>query len=270
MLRADRQLNDLSLADTLLPEQIPSLAETRVLRDVRNRLWNVQDPRGHCEHVTVKLNRVKGAKRITYRFRPSKGRRHWDNACQMLRRGVRTPLPVAFYEAPERAGIRDSWYLCEFIPDAFSARDVYAAFRDGAEDYRGFDKGAWLDLLAGFVCDMHNQQVIHRDLSAGNLLLESMPDGSIRPQVIDIGRAWIWSGPGSRVRNRHRLLDLIRIAYKLDWPDRYRFIDFYEKHLGKPLSPFWRVPFIYYDSKQWLKKAIKGKKRKRTKTGNPE
>lgn len=260
MLREDRQLEDLPLADTLLPQHIPSLGETQVLRDKRNRLWNVQDPRGSGGHVTVKLNRVKGAKRVTYRFRPSKGRRHWDNACRMLRRGVHTPMPVAFYEAPQNAGIRDSWYLCEFVPNAFSARDVYAAFRDGSEDFRGLDKNAWFSLLAGFVCNMHNQQVIHRDLSAGNLLLEQLADGAIRPQAIDIGRARIWSGPGSRVRHRHRMLDLIRIAYKLDWPDRYRFIQHYEGHLGKSLSPLWRIPFIYYDSKQRLKKAIKGKK----------
>lgn len=263
MLRADHQLADRSQADALLPEQVQALEETEVLRDMRNRLWNVRDPRGRCERVTVKLNRVVGFKRFTYRFRPSKGRRHWDNACQMLRRGVHTPLPVAFYEAPQRAGTSDSWYLCEFVPDAFSARDVYAAFRQGASEYRGRDKDSWFDLLAGFVCNMHNQQVIHRDLSAGNLLLEPLPGGEFRPQAIDIGRAWIWSGPGSRVRSRHRMLDLIRIAYKLDWPDRFRFIEHYEGHLGKSLSPLWRIPFMYYDAKQGLKKAIKGKKRRR-------
>ncbi len=262
MLRADQQLADLSGADALLPEAISELEETLVLRDVRNRLWNVRDPRGRCEHVTVKLNRVKGFKRFSYRLRPSKGRRHWDNACRMLRAGVATPLPVAFYEAPRQAGIRDSWYLCEFVPDAFSARDVYAAFRDGASAYRGLDKDQWFDLLAGFVCNMHNRQIIHRDLSAGNLLLEPLSDGGFRPQAIDIGRAWIWSGPGSRVRGRHRLLDLIRIAYKLDWQDRKRFVAHYERHSGASLSPAWRIPFLYYDSKQRFKKAIKKKKRK--------
>ena len=90
------------------------------------------------------------------------------------------------------------------------------------------------------------------------------PKGEPELQLIDIGRAWIWSGPGSRVRNRHRMLDLIRIAYKLDWPDRERFVECYERHLGKSLSPLWRLPFRYYDSKQALKKAIKGKRRRRT------
>lgn len=263
LLRATHQTADLQLAQRLTPEKIPALEETRVLRDTRNRLWNVADPRGLCDQVTVKLNRVTGIKRFTYRFRPSKGRRHWNNACNMLRVGIATPLPLAFYEQPILPGIKDSWYLCQFIPNALSVRDVYAAFRDGATEFRGRDKTQWFDLLAGFVCNMHNKQIIHRDLSAGNLLLAPGEDGEIIPHAIDIGRARIWTGPGSRVKERHRMLDLIRIAYKLDWADRKAFIEAYESHLGKSLSPLWKIPFHYYDNKQALKKTIKGKKKKK-------
>ena len=263
MLRATEQAADLTLASRLHPDALVRLPETRVLRDARNRLWNVADPRGLCEQVTVKLNRVKGIKRFTYRFYPSKGRRHWNNACEMLRKNVATPLPLAFFEAPAQPGIRDSWYLCQFIPDAFSARDVYAALNRGEPAYRGLDKAAWFDLLSGFVCHMHNKQVIHRDLSSGNLLLQQREDGTVIAMAIDIGRARIWSGAGSKVRTRHRLLDLIRIAYKLNWQDRSQFINHYESHLGKPLSPLWRVSFWNYDSKQTLKKAMKGKRRRK-------
>ena len=133
----------------------------------------------------------------------------------MLRHGIHTPTPLAFYESPLKPGVRDSWYLCEFIPDAFCSRDVYAAFRDGAQQYRGLDKAAWFDLLARFVCEMHDKQIVHRDLSAGNLLLQERGPGDIQPWLIDIGRARVWTGPGSRVRPRHRLQDLIRICYKL-------------------------------------------------------
>ena len=267
MLRATEQAADLALASRLHPDALVTLPETRVLRDARNRLWNVADPRGLCEQVTVKLNRVKGIKRFTYRFYPSKGRRHWNNACEMLRKNVATPLPLAFFEAPAQPGIRDSWYLCQFIPDAFSARDVYAALNRGEPAYRGLDKAAWFDLLSGFVCHMHNKQVIHRDLSSGNLLLQQREDGTVIAMAIDIGRARIWSGAGSKVRTRHRLLDLIRIAYKLNWQDRSQFINHYESHLGKPLSPLWRVSFWYYDSKQTLKKAMKGKRRRKPPRG---
>jgi Lipopolysaccharide kinase (Kdo/WaaP) family len=264
MMRTASQQADLALVEALSPEKIQQLPELAVMRDVRNRLWNVADPREQVEQVTVKLNRVKGLKRLTYRFRPSKGRRHWNNACQMLRRGVATPLPVAFYENPENSGIQPSWYLCEFIPQAFCARDVYAAFRNGSTEYRGYSKTQWFDILSEFVCNMHNKQIVHRDLSAGNLLLSQRDSGEISPMLIDIGRANIWSGPGSRVKNRHRLQDLIRICYKLNWQDREQFIRLYEKHNKGKLGSLWRIPFHYYDNKQRFKKAIKGKRRKRT------
>ncbi len=263
MMRTGYQAQDAAAAELLEPERVAGYEELRVMRDVRNRLWNIADPRGLCDQVTVKLNRVKGIKHLTYRFKPSKGKRHWNNACRMWRSGVATPLPVAYYEQATNPGVRDSWYLCEFIPDAFSCREVYAAFRDGAEDYQGLDKTAWFDLLSGFICNMHNKQIVHRDLSAGNLLLQRTGDNGIQPRVIDIGRAWIWAGPGSRVKPRHRLQDLMRICYKLDWPDRQQFISCYESHFGAEFGNHWRLPFHYYDFKQSLKKSIKGKRSKR-------
>ncbi len=262
MLGQASQQHDLSQAELLSPTALPQHTEIRVLRDARNRLWNIADPRGQVAEITVKLNRTTGFRRLSYRFRPSKGRRHWNNACSMLSRGVATPLPVCFHEQLDSPGIRDSWYVCEFIPDAFSAREVYAAFRNGADSYRGLDKAAWFELLSGFVCHMHQRQVIHRDLSSGNLLLAETSPGEITPMAIDIGRAWVWRGPGSRVRERHRLQDLIRIAYKLNWQDREQFMAAYEAHLGRTFSPFWRIPFHYYDSKQAFKKYLKGKRRK--------
>lgn len=262
MLRADHQLEDLPNAVLLRPSKLPELEETAVLRDARNRIWNVKDPRGLCDQVSVKLNRVVGAKRLTYRFRPSKGRRHWNNACEMLRRGVRTPTPVAFYEQREQAGIRDSWYLCEFVPDAFSARDVYGAFLKGESGYRGLNKGAWFKLLAEFTCHMHNCQIVHRDLSAGNLLLQQTGN-TVKPYLIDIGRAWL--GNGSGLSHRHRLQDLMRICYKLDWTDREAFVRCYEASRGRHFPSWWRLPFHYYDYKQKFKKTIKGQRKKRRK-----
>ncbi|GAB3287732.1 lipopolysaccharide kinase InaA family protein [Parahaliea aestuarii] len=262
-LRRDQLHDDLQLADALTPDQLSTAPELRVLRDVRNRLWCIHDPAQRWQELTVKLNRVKGHKRFTYRFRPSKGRRHWNNACAMLRRGIATPTPVAWFEHGEKPGIRDSWYLCEYIPDAFSARDVYAALRDGIEQYRGLDKAQWFGLIAGFVCTVHNKQVLHRDLSAGNLMLKSQVDGTISPMLIDIGRARIWDGPGSNLKPRHRLQDLIRIAYKLNWVDRAAFIAQYEQAMGRSLPSYWRIPFHYYDKKQAFKKALKGRRKRR-------
>ncbi|MEM1112711.1 MAG: lipopolysaccharide kinase InaA family protein [Pseudomonadota bacterium] len=262
ILRRGSQQADLSLLEQLRPESIANLDELRVLRDARNRIWNIHDPRHEGRELSVKLNRVKGIKRLTYRFRPSKGRRHWNNACRMLRAGVATPSPVAFYEEPISSGIKDSWYICEYIPEAFSCREVFAAFRDGASDYRGLSKASWFELLSSFVCTMHNRQIVHRDLSSGNLLLREGETGAIEPMLIDIGRAWIWAGPGSRVKSRHRLQDLIRICYKLNWQDREDFIKRYQGHGDTQLGSLWRIPFHYYDAKQRVKKSLKRRRKK--------
>ncbi|MFT6287161.1 MAG: hypothetical protein ACJA09_001914 [Alcanivorax sp.] len=264
MLRRDHQIDDLAAISALDGDKISAMPELRVLRDARNRLWNIADPRASGKEITVKQNRVKGIKRLTYRFLPSKGRRHWNNACAMLSRGVSTPLPVAFHERHTKPGIQDSWYLCEFVPDAFSCRDVYVALNRGDSNYRGLTKAQWFELLSQFVCNMHNKQIIHRDLSSGNLMLAVNELGEVTPTAIDIGRAWIWHGPGSRIRPRHRLLDLIRIAYKLNWPDRQHFIECYEAHFGRSLGPLWKVPFHYYDYKQRFKKKLKSVRKKRS------
>lgn len=250
-----------SLGDELMPEKLLEHAEQKVLRDRRNRLWNIVNPLDPQKQLTVKLNRSRGIKRLSHRFRPSKGRRHWNTASIMLQRGISTPTPVAFYERHRSSGVKDSYYICEFIPDTFSSRHVCAAFREGQKDFKGLDKHQWFDLLTRFICGMHNAKILHRDLSVGNLILKQQEDGLITPYLIDIGRAKLVKGT---LGGRQRILDLMRICYKLDWPDRELFIQYYNKCWGKTFSPFWRLALGYYDFKQGTKKFFKGKLKKKS------
>ncbi|MFT5484965.1 MAG: hypothetical protein ACI9GW_003635, partial [Halieaceae bacterium] len=77
------------------------------------------------------------------------------------------------------------------------------------------------------------------------------------PWLIDIGRAQVSNRKLSRPR---RLVDLMRICYKLEWREREIFIDHYNAAMSKPFSPFWRLPMLYYDIKQGTKKTLKRKK----------
>ncbi len=247
---------DLSLGDDLVPERLILQPELAVLRDRRNRLWNIVHPRHPGRQLTVKFNRPRGIKRLTYLFKPSKGRRHWNTASSMLQRGVSTPAPVAFYERHRYGGVRDSYYICEYIPDAFSSRQVCHAFQQGQTEYRGLDKLQWFSLLTGFICQMHSVGILHLDLSVGNLMLVQKPDGEVTPYFIDIGRARVVT----KVLDGHqRILDLMRICYKLDWPDRELFIACYCKHWGNQFSSLWRLMVRYYDLKQGSKKYLKAK-----------
>ena len=107
---------------------------------------------------------------------------------------------------------------------------------------------------------MHRSRILHRDLSVGNLMLKQEENGQITPYLIDIGRAKVVK---KTLGGRQRILDLMRICYKLDWPDRELFIQYYSKRWGKTFSSYWRLALGYYDFKQGTKKYLKRKLKKK-------
>lgn len=244
-----------------LPESLVQMEEVALLRDKRNRIWNVKVDDNSDELLTVKLNRAHGVKKFSYRFLDSKGRRHWNNATEMLRRGVNTPQPVAFFERNKNSGIEDNYYLARFIPDTFSCRNLFEAFKAGEAEFRGLDKAGYFEKIAGFVANMHNMNIIHRDLSSGNLIMTKIDD-QLCMYLIDIGRARV-GGQNKRIHPWHRLTDLKRICYKLDWDDREHFISAYNRQLKHALPSIWRISLYSYDLKLRLKKLLKGKLKSR-------
>ncbi|MFN2257906.1 MAG: lipopolysaccharide kinase InaA family protein [Desulfuromonadaceae bacterium] len=256
------QISDYALGDKLQPAEIMAAPELEVLRDSRNRLWNITHPLNNEQILTVKLNRPTGLKRLSYAFTPSKGRRHWNNASTMLQRGISTPKPIAFYERHTLGGIKLSYYVCEFIPDTFSSRHVCSAIEAAEGDFKGLSTDEWFEFLATFICTMHDAGIVHRDLSVGNLMLRQETNGSITPYLIDIGRARITHKP---LPGRKRVLDLMRICYKLSWPNRERLMACYEEQWGEKFRPYWRLMVGYYDVKQGGKKSLKARLKKKRK-----
>ena len=124
----------------------------------------------------------------------------------------------------------------------------------GESSYRGLSHDYVLVEVGKFVCQMHDAGIIHRDLSAGNILL--VPDGDkAKPYMIDIGRAKV----KSRLSHRERLIDVMRICYKLSWSSRERFVASYCEQMGGTDLPGWRQAVKYYWLKQYLKKKLKAK-----------
>ena len=238
-----------TLAQGLLPDQLRALPVINVLRDKRNKLWTVASPLDN-KLLVVKQNRAKGIKRFSYLFRDSKGLRHHNNATEMLRRGINTPRPVAYTEQHNRSGVAENYYVSEFVAGAFSTRDLFAAFKEGAHSFRGLDRRTWLEHIARFVAYMHKRRVVHRDLSSGNLLI-TMVDGVPNIAAIDIGRATI-------DRDRGYDADIKRICYKLNWSDRETFVSVYRDALPYRKLRFWRLLLYSYDAKLQLKRLVKG------------
>ena len=250
-------------SEDTIPDLLPSLPQCRVLRDKRNKLWNIEAPWWGPGEQTVKLNRAKGIKKFTYKFLPSKGKRHWNNATEMLRLGVTTPEPLGFFEQTS-SNAADSYYICQFIEGAFSCRDVFTAFKDGQTHYQGIEKEDWLQRIGKFVAHMHWRGIIHRDLSSGNLMM-TCNNGEIDFYLIDIGRAVIDRPLSTKARMRFK--DLNRICYKLAWPDRELLIKAYDQHTKQPLPKWWRLSLSSYDWKQNGKKTLKGNKKPKQRKG---
>ncbi len=230
----------------------------RTLRDKRNLVLRVSAPTVKPREWVLKTIRVRGLKRISYLFMPGKARRHWNNAHEMRRQGISTPRPVAFFEQRVRGSVRDSIYLAEAIDCAGSVRDAVYAFNAGKEEFAGWSRMQVLESVAGFIAHMHRRKIVHRDLSAGNLLLVRGNDGTVQPQVIDIGRARRYE---NQLTNRQRCLDLVRIAHPMNWGDRKILLRLYSEKAGNSFKSIDHMRFHRYDTKHWLKKYLRSKRR---------
>lgn len=242
---------------TMLPESLLSSEVGAVLRDTRNKIWTTQTETHGT--IAIKLNRINFRKRIAYIFRDSKGRRHWNNANAMLRMGIKTPQPLAFFERHHSSGTSESYYVCAYLDQPFSARDVFTSMRKGEADYLGLAHDDLLKTIAEFVCHMHNRGVLHRDLSPGNILLINTGD-TVAPHAIDIGRA----RTGLSLSTRQRMIDIMRICFILSWPNRNKLINYYNQRLGREVAWWWKIAVRYYifkiESKRELRKVFKKKR----------
>ncbi len=242
------------IRDRYLPDRLQS-AQKDLLRQARNTVWVAADPVRPGVELVVKRARAQAwHKRLLSLFQPSKARRSWNSACEMERRGVATPEPVAFFERPVRhAALQYSYYVCRRFPGTGSVRSAFSAFTAGAESFEGIAKADFYKELAGFLGKMHERGVFHRDLSAGNVLAR-VDDGHAEFSVIDTGRARFYPQP---LPLKLRMADLKRLCHPLDWPEREKFVALYLSALNLEFTGLRKLPFALYDLKHRLKKLLR-------------
>jgi len=219
------------------------LGETRRLRDSRNRVWVGQSETGAGSFVVKAFPAS------------DRARRSWNGAVDLLRRGVATAPPVAFFERNDQGAAQDSefhsCYVCEEI-QGVSAREAFAAFRAGTAPFERTSEEAVFAAISDFVARMHSRRVYFRDLSAGNLML-TFQNGRAECLVVDTARARFRERP---LRWMERLNDLKRLVHPLDWGRRSRMLEMYRTASQARLpAALARLFFAVYDFKHWVKRG---------------
>lgn len=221
-----------------------------VLRNARNQVWRCSLP-GKEEKIVIKLFRPAGPlRRLLQMKKGDKALRSWNGAQELLRRGISTPLPIAFFHCAKRPMAGESWYVCEDFAGSFSARNAFTAFSKGAGEFEGLKADELYGQIALFLGEIHDRGVYFRDLSAGNLLFRFRGDKSIEFALIDTARALFYD---RSVGLRQRLCDLMRICHPLCWKGRKTFLARYMAFIGRRYRAWMNIAFYYYDLKHLLK-----------------
>lgn len=258
----------------------------RLLRSGRNRVWTAPAPWDAGSSLVIK--RFKGrslARRILDAHKPDKAQRSWNASQELLRRGVATPLPIAFFHKSNRPARSECFFICEEFKNSLSVRDVFTKLaqsesahacsspahtaprppktvgHDGAGEDHGpraagsnIESPTFYEALARFLFDMHERGVFFKDLSAGNILFRRLISGDIEFALIDTARARFHGG---KTPMRLRLCDLIRVCHPLHWEGRARFVGKYMEQAGRKFAAWMRAPFVFYDIKHRVKNAFK-------------
>jgi hypothetical protein len=160
------------LIQGLHPDRLIAPGRDAALRHARNAIWMVADPRDPGGRLVVKQP-VKHHlhKKLLDRLKPSKARRSWNGASELLRRGVETAAPVAWFEARDGRDLTRNWYVCDYVDGQLSVGGLFAAYARGEPSHAGITPAMVYGRLAEFLLRMHNRGLFFRDLSGGNILV---------------------------------------------------------------------------------------------------
>lgn len=250
----DRNEADVLLA-ALHPQRIGSATADHTLRRARNVVWSIEDPRRPDARLVVKQPRKHHLhKKLFDRFKPSKARRSWNGAAELLRRGIGTAAPVAWFEQRSGADLTKNWYVCEHVPGRLSVRELFSAYAAGEPTHLGIDADHAYGELAAFLLRLHGRGVYFRDLSGGNILVQPQADGRLEFLLIDTARARFFD---RGLPLRLRLADLARACHKLHPEGRERFLRLYLAQLGRRPGALSLLPLRLYDLKMSLKRRLR-------------
>ncbi len=248
------------LAHQLHPATLTSPIKENSLRHARNAIWAIVDPRDVSQQITVKQPvKMYPHKAFFDRFKPSKAKRSWNGAVELLRRGIDTAKPVAFFEKQGDTTLKENFYICDFVHADCTIGEMLMHFARGNQEFLS-PKGGWrisedavYVQLAEYLINMHGRGVFFRDLSGGNVLVKMQENGQLHFSLIDTARARFFNVPTPVI---DRISDLTRICNKLHWAGRERLMDLYLRRINRTFILKYKLAFYLYDFKVGLKRKV--------------
>ena len=242
------------LMHKLHPDTLHAPNKDGALRHARNAIWAVADPRNTADQLTVKQPmKMYPHKAFLDRFKPSKAKRSWNGAMELMRRGVGTAQPVAYFEKINDNTLKQNFYICEFVKADANIGQIFAAYARGEFDYLGLNPESVYAQLAQYCHTMHSRGVHFRDLSGGNILVNITSNKALSFSLIDTARIHAYN---HGIAFNLRIADLTRACHKLNWAGRERFMQIYLALSGRQFTWQNRLQFKLYDFKVSLKRTI--------------
>ncbi len=267
LILASNQAEADLIAENLHPDTLLQPNRDEALRHARNAIWAVADPRNsNLDNAEAKLTikqpvKMYPHKALLDRFKPSKAKRSWNGAMELMRRGVATATPVAYFEKVGDRTLKQNFYVCEFVPSQTTVGQLFSKFSLGEVVWNGISADVILRQIAQFCLAMHQRLVFFRDLSGGNILVNMGADNQLQFSLIDTARLrCVKHTPFPR---KYRLADMSRACHKLDWANRKRLMAYYFAGIGSQFNWRDKLSFYLYDAKVSLKRTVgrKGIKR---------
>jgi tRNA A-37 threonylcarbamoyl transferase component Bud32 len=120
--------------------------------------------------------------KIAYKyFRKSKAKRSFEYATILLKNGIGTPQPLAYFENFNSIGLRDSYYVSEHLEANLTFRELVEIpdYPDNENILRQFTK---------FTFDLHEKGIEFLDHSPGNTLIKNEENNTYSFYLVDLNR----------------------------------------------------------------------------------
>ena len=210
---------------------------------LRNQIIKVSDPILNREIVIKNFNLERTYDQLRFRLLPSKAERSLKIARALKKVGLKTPEPLAVIEKRGKTNeLIFSYYITDYVDYDFNMLDI-------AKDFEHLERYKIKELMPQLgkeVKRMHQANIIHNDLHAGNILVK---DFETKPKLFYIDL------------NRGRIKDQLSEKEKIDDLKRLKFTDQEKKIFFKNYSA---ANWKYYkekvsEARQKRRKFVKAK-----------